>query len=119
MNIFCSFYCRNLIRGHLVTTWEEKTVEKMTLNFFLTVHFHVFFEIFTEFDVISQKVSELFEQFKDLWALETWGKSLRHCFGTYYWTMHCHKFSKIKNTKLLITFLQCEIKNQNIKYDIF
>jgi hypothetical protein len=33
--------------------------------------------------------------------------------------VHCHKFSKIKNTKSLITFLQCEIKNQNIKYDIF
>jgi hypothetical protein len=33
--------------------------------------------------------------------------------------VHCHKFSKIKNTKSLITFLQCDIKNQNIKYDIF
>jgi hypothetical protein len=31
--------------------------------------------------------------------------------------VHCHKFSKIKNTKSLKTFLHCEIKNQNIKYD--
>jgi hypothetical protein len=33
--------------------------------------------------------------------------------------VHCHRFSIIKNTKSLETFLQCEIKNQNIKYDNF
>jgi hypothetical protein len=31
--------------------------------------------------------------------------------------VHCHKFSTTKKT--LITFLHCEIKNQNIKYNIF
>ncbi len=56
MNIFWFFYCRNLIRGHLVTTWEEKKLKQWLWNFFLTVHFHVFIEIFTAFYVISQKV---------------------------------------------------------------
>jgi hypothetical protein len=46
MNIFWFFYCRNLIRGHLVTTCEEKTVEKMTYKFFSNSAFSHFFQDF-------------------------------------------------------------------------
>jgi hypothetical protein len=78
-------------------------------EFFLIVHFHVFSSRFS-LHLMSylKKYKRHLNNLKR--ALETRVKSLRHCFGTYYWTMHCHKLSKIINTKSLITFLQCKIK---------
>ncbi len=41
--IFCFFYFGNIIRDYCMTIWEKKKLKIQLWNFFLTVHFHVFF----------------------------------------------------------------------------
>jgi hypothetical protein len=52
--IFRHFQYCNITTDCYVRTLEEKKFEQMTLNFFITVHFHVCFKIFYTYDVISR-----------------------------------------------------------------
>jgi hypothetical protein len=49
VNIFQFFYYGNLLRiRYFVTSWKEKKLN-MILNFFLTVHYHIFSKLSSYF----------------------------------------------------------------------
>jgi hypothetical protein len=52
------------MRHEYIRTLDKENVEKISLKFFLTVHFSDFFVFFRTYDVISYLFIELFQSFQ-------------------------------------------------------